>query len=116
MTRQNVLDYCLSLDGAYAKHPFGPSPTVLAVGERGFCDFYEESDPLHIVVKCDPTEALFLRDLFPCVKPGYHTNKTHWISVYLDGTLDDGELKRMLLNSYKLVSGRKREILPFGVR
>ena len=30
-------------------------------------------------------------------------NKQHWNTVILDGSLPEGELQRMILNSYKLV-------------
>ncbi len=33
-------------------------------------------------LKCDPDEALFLRDTFAAVIPGYHMNKTHWNTVH----------------------------------
>lgn len=118
MDVQELFAYCLALPGTLVKYPFGPIPAVLAVecdGKvKGFCDLYENAQPLHIVVKCDPVEAQFLRELFPCVKPGYHCNKIHWNSLYIDGTLDDWEIKRMLRNSYLLAQGRKKETVPFG--
>ena len=54
-------------------------------------------------LKCDPNHALELRDIFDAVKPGYHMNKKHWNSVYLDGSLPIGELCRMVDHSYAMV-------------
>ncbi|WP_166425754.1 MmcQ/YjbR family DNA-binding protein [Paraglaciecola sp. 20A4] len=54
-------------------------------------------------LKCDPQEAIMLRDVFSAVMPGYHMNKQHWNTVKLDGSLPQGELKRMIHNSYMLV-------------
>ena len=54
-------------------------------------------------LKCDPQEAIMLRDVFNAVMPGYHMNKQHWNTVKLDGSLPQGELKRMIHNSYMLV-------------
>ena len=109
MTQQEIIDYCLSLKDAFKRYPFGESPLVICVlANKGFCDIYEDTEPLHIVVKCEPMEAEFLRSVYSSVKPGYHCNKTHWNSIYLDGTIPDGELKRMIANSYELVKGKPK--------
>lgn len=109
MTKSEIVNYCLSLEGAFKRYPFGEQPLVLSVLEKkGFCDIYENSEPLHILVKCDPMEAEFLRSMHPCIKPGYHCNKTHWNSIYIDGTLPDDEIKRMIKNSYELVKAKSK--------
>ena len=113
MTLDEVVDHCLSLDGAFRRYPFegyrsGVNPLVMTVQKtKMFCVIYEDSNPLHITLKCDPLEADFLRSVYSSVKPGYHFNKTHWNSVYLDGTIPDEEIKQMIYNSYRLVNGKK---------
>ncbi|WP_158769498.1 MmcQ/YjbR family DNA-binding protein [Paraglaciecola sp. L1A13] len=65
-----------------------------------------DAGPVHecrMNLKCDPQEAIMLRDVFNAVMPGYHMNKQHWNTVKLDGSLPQGELKRMIDNSYMLV-------------
>jgi predicted DNA-binding protein (MmcQ/YjbR family) len=54
-------------------------------------------------LKCDPDEAVMLRDIFPAVIPGYHMNKKLWNTVILDGSVPQGEIERMMDNSYLLV-------------
>ena len=54
-------------------------------------------------LKCDPEEAVMLRDIFPAVIPGYHMNKAQWNTVILDGSIPQGEIERMIDNSFKLV-------------
>ena len=54
-------------------------------------------------LKSDPQEAIMLRDIFPSVIPGYHMSKVHWNSVILDGSIPQGEIERMMDNSYMLV-------------
>jgi len=44
-----------------------------------------------------------LRDIFPSIIPGYHMNKSSWNSVILDGSIPQGEIERMMDNSYLLV-------------
>ena len=44
-----------------------------------------------------------LRDIFAAVVPGYHMNKRHWNTIYLDGSIPRGEIERMIDNSWDLV-------------
>lgn len=61
------------------------------------------STPYWLNLKCDPEEALMLRDIFPAIIAGYHMNKKHWNTVILDGSIPQGEIERMIDNSFKLV-------------
>jgi len=54
-------------------------------------------------VKCDPELAIELRERFSEVQPGYHMNKTHWNTVYTDGSLTNTQLKEMIDHSYQLI-------------
>ncbi|REL28439.1 MmcQ/YjbR family DNA-binding protein [Thalassotalea euphylliae] len=54
-------------------------------------------------LKCDPEEAVMLRDIFDSVIPGYHMNRALWNTVILDGSIPQGEIERMIDNSFKLV-------------
>ncbi|WP_085300346.1 MmcQ/YjbR family DNA-binding protein [Cognaticolwellia mytili] len=56
-----------------------------------------------INLKCDTDEATMLRDIFASVIPGYHMNKAQWNTVILDGSIPQGEIERMIDNSYLLV-------------
>ena len=57
-------------------------------------------------LKCDPDEALELRERFPAVLPGYHMNKKYWNTVLIDGTISDSMLKVWIENSYRLVRAK----------
>jgi len=54
-------------------------------------------------LKCDPDEAVMLRDIFPSIIPGYHMNKRLWNTIILDGSIPQGEIERMIDNSFMLV-------------
>jgi predicted DNA-binding protein (MmcQ/YjbR family) len=54
-------------------------------------------------LKCDPDEAVMLRDIFPAIIPGYHMCKKSWNTIILDGSIAQGEIERMMDNSYLLV-------------
>lgn len=57
----------------------------------------------YISLKADPVISYQWRIDFEEVVPGYHLNKTHWNTVYLDGTLPEEILKGMIDMSYDLV-------------
>lgn len=107
MNYESARDYMLSKPEAWLDYPFGPDVGVPKVRKKMFATLGEEQvdgKPLaRINLKCEPTEALLLRDVFAAVLPGYHMNKTHWNTVLLDGTVPEGELERMMDNSYALV-------------
>jgi predicted DNA-binding protein (MmcQ/YjbR family) len=114
MTEQEIVKYCLSFHGAFERYPFGPSPLVMTIQKtKGFCYINKQTKPLHIILKCDPKEACILRSIFSAIKPGYHFNKDHWNSVYIDGSIQNEHIKEMIKKSYELVSGyRKVNIAP----
>ncbi len=56
-----------------------------------------------ISLKCDPEQALVLREKYPAVNPGYHMSKIHWNTITLDGSIPDQELIAMINESYRLV-------------
>jgi predicted DNA-binding protein (MmcQ/YjbR family) len=86
--------------------PFGPDVYVYKIRSRMFATLVESEDVARMNLKCDPAEALFLRDMFDAVVPGYHMNKTHWNTVILDGSIPPGEIERMIDRSYGLVVKR----------
>ncbi len=96
--------YLLDKPGCTEERPFGPQALVYKVMGKMFALVAWELDPLDISLKCDPDEALFLRDMYTAVIPGYHMNKKHWNTVTLDGSIPDDHIWRMIDDSYKLVT------------
>jgi predicted DNA-binding protein (MmcQ/YjbR family) len=41
------------------------------------------------------------------VYPAYHMTKSHWVSVALDGSCDDEDVKFILNVSHELTKGKK---------
>lgn len=103
MNSKNLKKYLLSKPEAREDYPFGPDTAVYKIKSKMFALTYQEKKHLHINLKCDPMEAVQLRDVFESVLPGYHMNKTHWNTVILDGSVPNFELERMIDNSYLLV-------------
>ena len=46
----------------------------------------------------------FWRSAYESVTAGYHQNKEHWNTIILDGTIPEEEIKRMIAESYDLVT------------
>jgi predicted DNA-binding protein (MmcQ/YjbR family) len=98
-----VRTYLLKRPEAFEDFPFGPDAYVYKVCNRMFALLLDGEGGARVNLKCDPDEALFLRDTFEAVIPGYHMNKTHWNTVILDGSIPRGEIERMIDRSYGLV-------------
>ena len=103
MNIESLQQYCLSKKGVTEETPFGPDNLVYKVGGKMFLLASLDSVPLQFNVKCDPEEAIQLRDTYPCVAPGYHMNKMHWNTVTADGSVSDKLLQQWIDASYKLV-------------
>jgi predicted DNA-binding protein (MmcQ/YjbR family) len=89
--------------GAVQEHPFGPEAMVYKVAGKMFALIAWEETPLRITLKCDPVEAIALRQEYPAITPGYHMNKKWWNTIRLDGSVSEVDLVRMMDDSYDLV-------------
>lgn len=111
MTRQDLIDYCLTFPAAYEDYPFDDVTLVIKHSGNGkmFALLGETDGRPSINLKCDPQEADFLRRTFKDVIPGYHMNKTHWNTVIANGDVPDEEIKRQIGASYDLVMPKVRK-------
>ncbi|MEL7043864.1 MAG: MmcQ/YjbR family DNA-binding protein [Pseudomonadota bacterium] len=103
MNYDEARGYLLKCQAAIEAFPFGPEVAVMKVADKMFATLSKSDGVAHMNLKCDPHEAVMLRDLFPAVRPGYHMNKRHWNTVLLDDSIPRGELERMVDQSYALV-------------
>jgi len=105
-TREEVLQYGLSLPETYQDAPFHDQNWQLVrirKNKKAFLWSYERNGKMCINVKVDPEWRDFWRNAYESVLPGYHQNKEHWNTVILDGSVPDDEIKRMIAESYDLV-------------
>ena len=102
-------DHCLMQLQSEEDFPFGPDIYVYKVVGKIFAILSENLVPgtpakvASLNLKCDPTEALMLRQIFPAITPGYHMNNQHWNTLLLDTSVPDNEIKRQIEQSYALV-------------
>lgn len=115
MTRKEIIDFCLTFPGAYEDYPFDDVIDESAwtsmrhrANKKCFAFISVWNGRLIANLKCDPMEADFLRQMYRDVIPGYHMNKTHWNTVYLDGDVPDADLQIMIEKSYDLIKPKAR--------
>ena len=87
MTKQDVIDYCLSYPETYEDYPFDETTTLIRHHEnkKMFAIVDHLNGKLQATLKCEPLKAEILRSTYESVVPGYHTNKQHWNTVFVDG-------------------------------
>lgn len=102
MNIEELRDYCLQKRGATEGFPFGEDTLVFKVGEKLFilCSL-TQGDRFN--AKCDPERAVELRERYSEVQPGYHMNKVHWNTVFMNGSLTVKQLHEIIDHSYDLI-------------
>ena len=103
MTPEELKAACLGMAGAIEDFPFGPETSVFKGGGKMFALSQLDGEPLEISLKCEPELGAQLRAAHRSIRPGYHLNKRHWITVTLDGSLSDRAVLDMIEDSYDLV-------------
>ncbi len=121
MNVEDFRTYCLSFKGVHDKMPFEKATSeydrnilVFYVADKWFCfaniDVFDFCD-----IKCSIEQIEDLQDRYEGIKPGYHMNKKHWISVYFDKDVPDKMIRDLVKQSYDMVvaslSKKEREAL-----
>ena len=106
-TREEILAYGLTFADTYVDTPFSDANWQLVrvkQSKKAFLWTYEKDGFLNLNVKADPEWRDFWRSTYEAVVPGYHQNKEHWNTIILDGSIPDEDVKRMIAESYDLVT------------
>lgn len=106
-TREEALSCGLSFPDTYQDAPFHDANWQLVRykwNKRAFLWIYEREGHINLNVKVDTDKALFWRDIYKSVIPGYHQNKEHWNTIILDGTVPEDDIRVMIAESYDLIS------------
>ena len=117
MTRQELIDHCLTYPGAYEDYPFKITPDCAAMrhhaSRKCFAFIYDRKDGPHVHLKLPAMEADFMREAFEDALPG----QDNWLTVRLGGDspdrhacdVPDEELIRMVGLSFALTGPKGRE-------
>lgn len=106
MDFDHLLNNCLSLAHTEETFPFDQDTMVFKVAGKMFAltslSDWEEGRP-SVNLKCNPEKALELREQYAGIEPGYHMNKVHWNTVYLNRDVPDKLVLELIQHSYELV-------------
>ncbi|MBR2490572.1 MAG: MmcQ/YjbR family DNA-binding protein [Ruminiclostridium sp.] len=111
MTRKEVVAACLEFPFAYEDYPFDDHNwTVMRHqgNKKIFAAIFQREGRIWINVKAEPLAGDFWRRAYPAVIPAYHMNKTHWVSMILDGTMTEQDILRLIRDSYDLTAPKRK--------
>lgn len=106
MNIEEVREYGLGLPGATERCPFGPDTLSLEIGGKMFCLMTLDGEWDFFSLKVDPDYGIELRERYSGIRPGYHMNKRHWISVDFYGDVPESLQKELIRHSYCLVASK----------
>lgn len=109
MNIEEFRTYCLSFKGVREKMPFPNVPDKYSrdvlcfyIGSKWFCYCNIEVFDF-CCLKCEPDKNLELQATYLGIRPGWHMNKRHWISVYFNQDVPDETIKELVQQSYDIV-------------
>ena len=106
-TKEEACSFGLEFENTYLDKPFRKADRQLIRikdTKKAFLCVYERDGFVNLNVKVDPAWRDFWRNTYLSVVPGYHQNKEHWNTIILDGSIKDEDIKRMIAESYDLVT------------
>lgn len=97
-------EYCLDKKCVTESFPFDKETLVFKVCNKMFALTGLDNPEFSINLKCDPERAQELRDAYDgTIMPGYHMDKKHWNTVYVNGSIPEKLIKELIDHSYDLV-------------
>lgn len=94
-------NYCLQKEGVTEGFPFNKTTIVFKVYGKMFALFDIEIFE-SVNLKCDPENAILLREQYNGITPGYHMNKKHWNTISFDGSVPQKLILNLTDDSYNL--------------
>ena len=115
MTRSELSAYLTDTYSCAGEHHFARYPSFQVFRHRGNKKWFAvimdiprknlglpgEGQIQVVNLKCDTRLIGSFREE-PDIFPGWHMNKAHWLTVALDGTVEDDKLKFLVDMSYEL--------------
>lgn len=102
MNIEQYRDFCLTFPMVTESFPFDEKVLVFKVANKMFA-LADVDEFEYINLKCEPEQAIILREEYEDIKPGYHMSKKHWNSVYVTGILEDDFIEELIIHSYDLI-------------
>jgi len=109
MNIEDFRNYCLQKKAVEESFPFDENILVFKVMGKMFAATNVNDTEFSVNLKCDPERAIDLRESNVAIRPGYHMNKKHWNSVYVEEGIDRRLLMELIDHSYELVVSKLKK-------
>ncbi len=103
MNYEDLQLYCSAKIGVTEEFPFDEVTLVFKVMRKAFAFVGLDAIEARVNLKCDPDRSLELREEYADIIPGWHMNKKHWNTVYLERELPNDLIYELIDHSYDLV-------------
>jgi predicted DNA-binding protein (MmcQ/YjbR family) len=103
MDAESIREYCLKKKLVTESFPFGEDTLVFKVKGKIFLLLSLNQKPLSFNAKCDPDQAIDLREKYASIQPGYHMNKKLWNTITVGPDIPHKLIREMIDNSYLLI-------------
>jgi predicted DNA-binding protein (MmcQ/YjbR family) len=103
MSPDELTDFIEDLNGVTVDYPFGPETRVHRVEGKIFALDRPDSPESGITLKAPPADVPRLIAGVDGIRPGYHMNKKHWVTVALDGRVPDDHLRELIMEAHSLI-------------
>lgn len=102
MNIESARNYCLSKIGVTEDQAFGDDYILFRIANKIFACI-DLKRPDLIVLKCQPGQAIALRDKYNGICGAWHWNKRHWNEVYFNSDVEDDVVLQLIDDAYELV-------------
>lgn len=114
MVKEELINHCLTFSDSYLDYPFSDNANKDTAilkhksNKKWFALIGELEGKLIINLKCEPLKGDFYRQIYTGVIPGWHMNKTHWNTIFVN-EIPESELLNMIEHSFTLTSAKKKK-------
>ncbi len=110
MDKKDLTNYILEKYDCFLDFPFDKLTAVFKHNKNNkMFALIRSGDDFVINLKCDPDEAIILREIYKGVTAGYHMNKKHWNSVCVNKDVPIEIVKDLIEKSYDLVKSKTKK-------
>ncbi len=95
--------YCSNMKGVTEEFPFDETTLVFKVMGKMFAICGLNEVEARVNLKCDPEKSIEFREEYSDIIPGWHMNKKHWNTVFLERELSDEFIRALIDHSYNLI-------------
>lgn len=103
MNIETFREVCIGQKGAEETFPFDEVTLVFKVMGKMFALLPLDEETPRVNLKVDPEWGEELRESNHQIVGGWHMNKKHWNTVYIEDGLEDDLIIKMIQHSYDLV-------------